>query len=321
MALRPELVGSAVLLDLVLTSAFCHWILGVRWGGLPVWTIVPVSAAGLTVSRIVLPAGSGDARLLPLAAVVLVESAMLLLMVTRVSTLLAGFRAARATGADRLCAIEAGLIALGPGAAPLARWVRLELALWGFCFFWWCLGTRVPARATAFGHHKDAGWSMIAGVLATLLVLEAALVHSWLSHAGYTLAMWLALVLHVYGLIWLVGDALALCVNRSLLLFGEDGAEPILELRVGVRARGRFPLSSIVEVRTGSWDTPGPDEGLVNVSGPANASISFARAVEFKPMLGAPVQIKCLLLQVDDPDKFKQTLSAALLDRESPRIW
>jgi hypothetical protein len=314
-ALAPELIGSAVLIDLVLTSAICHWTIGVRLGGLPAWTTVPVAAAGLAISRTILPSGVGDAGTLPLAALVAVEGATLLLMVTRVATILGAFRAARATGAGRLCALEAGLVALGPHMAPLARWVRLELEVWGFFLFGWSLQARVPRLATAFSHHKDAGWSAIAGVFAVLLVVEGAVVHLWLAHTGHAAAMWIALALHVYGFVWIVGDALALCVNRTCLLSGQNGAEPILELRVGIRARGRFPILSVVEVRTGTWDAVGPDEELVRVSGSANVKLVFQRPVEFKRMLGAPVETRGLLLQVDDPDRFERELTAILTAR------
>jgi hypothetical protein len=309
-ALAPEFIGSAVLIDLVLTSALCHWIIGVRLGGLPAWTTVPVAAAGLAISRTTLPSGVGDAGTLPLAALAAVEGATLLLMVARVATILGAFRAVRATGAGRLCALEAGLMALGPLTAPFARWVRLELEVWGFFLFGWYLQARVPRLATAFTHHRDAGWSAIAGAFAMLLVVEGAVVHLWLAHAGHAAAMWIALGLHVYGFVWIVGDALALCVNRTCLHAGQNGAEPILELRVGIRARGRFPILSLVEVRTGTWDAARPDEQLVRISGSANVKLIFGRPVEFKRMLGAPVETRCLLLQVDDPARFERELTA-----------
>jgi hypothetical protein len=309
-ALEPELIGAAVLIDLVLTSAFCHWIIGVRRGGLPAWTTVPVAAAGLAISRLVLPSGVGDAGMLPLAALVAVEGATVLVMLTRVPIILGAFRLARATGAGRLSALEVGLMALGPHMAPLARWVRLELEVWGFFVFGWYLRPRVPGRTTTFTHHKDAGWSAIAGVLAMLLVVEGAVVHLWLAHSGPAAAMWVALGLHVYGFVWIVGDALALCVNRTHLLSGHNGAAPILEVQVGIRARGRFAIASIVEVQTGTWDAAGPDEQLIRVSGAANVKLVFGRPVELRRMFGGPIETKALLLQVDDPVRFYHELTA-----------
>ncbi|MEY2929967.1 MAG: hypothetical protein RL033_716 [Pseudomonadota bacterium] len=316
-ALAPGLIGSAVLIDLVFTSAFCHWMLGVRLGGLPPWTTVSVAAAGLAISRIILPAGVGDTGLLPLLVLVAVESATLLLMVTRVGTILGAYRAARATGAGRFCAVEAGLTALGPHLALLARWVRVELEVWAFFLFGWYLQARVPRGATAFTHYEDAGWTAIASALAVLVFGEGAVVHLWLAHSGHAAAMWLALGLHVYGFVWIVGDAMALRVKRTYLLSGQDGAEPILELQVGIRARGRFAISSIVEVRTGNWDEAGSGEQLVRVSGSANVKLLFGSPVVLRRMFGAPVETMGLLLQVDDPHRFERELTALRTTRGS----
>lgn len=196
-------------------------------------------------------------------------------------------------------------------AAAFADWLGLELEIWSFFLFGWFRRPRVPRRATAFTHHQDAGWSAIAAVLGMLLLVEGAVVHLWLADAGHSAALWIALALHVYGFVWITGDALALRVNRTCLLPGADGTGAVLELRVGVRARGRFPASSITQVRTGAWDNAGPEARKVGVSGPANVEITFARAMEFKPRLGAPVHIRTLLLQVDDPERFERALGDA----------
>jgi len=315
MARRPELVAGAISIDLVATSALCHWALGVRWGGLPAWTTVTVAAAGLGFSRVILPGDLGSAGLLPLLAVAVVEAAALALLLVRVRAVLASFRSARANGAEWLDAFEAGLLALGAGSAPLARWARLELEIWGFFIAGWFLRPRVRARALAFSHHRDAGWSAIAGALAMLVVVEGAVVHLWLTHAGYSSVAWGAFALHVYGLVWIVGDALALRVNRTCVCSEPDGAEPVLELRVGLRARARVPVAAIIDVSRGTWDAAGPDERSIVVTGPANVKITFSRAIALRPMLGAPVTTKSILLQVDDPDHFARALSALLARR------
>ena len=312
LALRPELIGSAILVDLVLTSALCHWIVGVRWGGLPAWTTIPVAALGLALSRRILPSGVAHAGVLPLVVVVAVEGATLLLTVTRAASILGAFRAARALGTGTLDALELGFESLGPHMAPLARWFRLELGVWGYFLFGWYLRARGPRRGSDFSHHQNAGWSALAGAFALLVVVEGAVVHLWLAQSGRVAALWSAFALHVYGCVWIVGDALALAVNRTRVLSGQGGAEPILEMRVGIRARGRFPISSIVEVQVGSWDTAGPHERLVRVAGPANVRLIFERPMEFRPMFGAPVEAKGLLLQVDEPDRFQQALRAVL---------
>lgn len=311
MAREPELIAGAVLVDLVLTSAVCHGLLGVRWGGLPAWTTLPVAAAGLSFSRWLLPADVGAGRL-PLLAAILVEGAALMLLVVRVRTVGRAFRAARARGEASSDAFEASLLALGPRFAPVARWARLELEIWGFCFLGVFLRPRVCGQSPSFSHHRDAAWSAIAWALAMLVMVEGAVVHVWLAHAGYSTVMWGAFALHLYGLVWIVGDALALRARRTCLRSEADGAEAVLEVRVGLRARASIPLGTIVEIGTGAWDTARPDERLISVIGPANVKIRLERATAVRPMLGAPVMTHAILLQVDDPEQFVRVLAPRL---------
>jgi hypothetical protein len=314
MAESPRLVGTAVFLDLVVTTTACHWVLGVRLGGLPAWTVVPLAGAGLTLSQLILPASVVERGLLPLALAAVVEGSVLLLAALRIRTVARGFRAERQQGADAFAALEAGLLSLGAYAAPVARWARLELELWVFAFTGWLSRAHVPAGAAAFSHHREAGWSALAAVLAMLVVIEGALVHLWLESAGFELLKWLILAAHAYGLIWLLGDAQALRLRRTLLhsIALDGGPEQlVLDLRVGVRARARLALSEMVAVQLGTWDRAQPGEHLLRVSGPANLRISFRAEARLVPALGAPVRLHTLLLQVDEPVR----LAAALRER------
>jgi hypothetical protein len=85
-------------------------------------------------------------------------------MVTRIRTIASGFRDARRSGADRLSAFESGLLALGPRAAPLARWVRLELEVWFLFAFGWFMRPRVPRGSIGFSHHEDGSGAPARGL-------------------------------------------------------------------------------------------------------------------------------------------------------------
>jgi hypothetical protein len=304
----PQLIGSAVLLDLVLTSAFCHLWLGVRWGRLPVWTAVPVAAGGLALSRWLLPADVVNIGLLPLATAIAVEGAALVLMVTRIRTVAGGFRDARRSGADRFSAFESGLLELGRHAAPLARWVRLELEVWFFFAFGWFMRPRVARGNIGFSHHDEAGWSAVATVLVGLVVVEGALAHLWLEHAGFSVASWLVSAFHLYGLVWITGDALALRVKRTCMIPRQNGCDAAIDLQLGIRARAHVPLASIAEIERGTWDTPAAGEALVHVLGPANVRLRFTHPVRLAAMLSAPRDVTALLLQVDDAERFARVL-------------
>jgi hypothetical protein len=306
MTASPQLVGTAVLLDLVVSAVLCHWLLGVRLGGVPAWTLVPLAGAGATLGHLILPPGVVADGGVALTLVAAVEGAALLLVVARIRTVVAGYRAERRRGADAFSALEAGLLALGAYAAPVARWARLELELWCFAFFGWFARVRVPAGAAAFSHHREPGWSALAAVLTLLVLVEGALAHLWLASAGFVALKWLALAVHAYGLIWLWGDAHALRLRRTLL---HTAGEPCLELCIGVRARARLAPSDITEVRAGSWDAAAGGEQMLRISGPANLRITFRQDVCFHLALRAPVGVRVLLLQVDEPGRLATLLA------------
>ncbi|HEY3497874.1 MAG TPA: hypothetical protein VGK73_24415 [Polyangiaceae bacterium] len=186
---------------------------------------------------------------------------------------------------------------------------RAELELLAFAVAGWFLKPRTPPGARVFTHHQEVGWSTTAAVFAALVLVEGTLVHVWLSHTGLVALTWSAFALHVVVLVWIVGDAHALRLRRSYLVASADGTTATLELRVGARARGTFPLTSIAEVSTGEWATAAPGERSVAVSGPANVKIAFRHPVELKCLLAAPVAIQGLLLQVDEPQRFARALT------------
>ena len=47
---EPALIGYAVVFDLTLTAAACHWFLGIRLAGMPTWSLLPLLALCLFAS-------------------------------------------------------------------------------------------------------------------------------------------------------------------------------------------------------------------------------------------------------------------------------
>jgi hypothetical protein len=99
MQAQPHFVGFAILVDMTLTAAACHYLLGVRRAGLFAWTVIPVMALGLFVSGTLLPEELTREGTLPLIGIALVESAVLLSALLRVRTIVREYRVARRAGA------------------------------------------------------------------------------------------------------------------------------------------------------------------------------------------------------------------------------
>lgn len=315
-ALQPELVGAAVLLDMTLTAALCHYLLGVRLGGLLAWTIIPVMVLGVITTRLLLPPHIGRGGVLPLAGAALVECSVLVLVMFRIRTIRRAFVEAKRGGAETFDALECGFLALAPSMPVLAAWARLELQLWSLFFVGWAFKPRPTRGSHQFTHHRQSHWFTILGVLLFLVLIEGALVHWWLHTSGHTVAKWILFAVHAYGVVWLVGDMQATRLYRSAIV--TRNGEPILDVRIGLRGSAQVPLPHIGEVTVGSWNKAGEGEGegLIALQGTANVKLSLAEPGSYKPVLGASRSVRALLLHVDEPDAFKRIVEHARREHE-----
>ncbi len=307
---QPQLVGYAILLDLTLSAALCHWLIGVRLGGAPAWTLLPLVALGLALGRLLLPAEVASTGTLPLVALGLVEAAALGLAVARLRAIRRAYAAARRSGAEAFDALEMGVLALAPHLPGVAAWVRLELQLWTLALLGWFFEPAPKDAPHVFTHHRESGWFGLVGVVCFLLLLEGGLVHWWLHASGYTAAKWALFALHVYTFVWLIGDAQALRIYRSSIR--RRGDQWVLSLSVGLRHRARISLADVAEVTVGAWDEPGEDELLAVVQGAANVRLALRTSVSVRPTLGAAKSARSLLLQVDEPEAFRVAVSSLL---------
>ncbi len=303
-------VGYAILLNLTLGTALCHWLIGVRLGGAPAWTLIPLLAIGLALGRLLLPAEIASTGTLPLVALALVEGAVLVLVVVRLRAIIRAYRLAKRAGAESFDALEMGVLELAPQAPGVAAWVRLELQLWALMLVGWFFKPMPADAPKVFTHHRESGWFGFVGVLCFVLLIEGALVHWWLHASGYIVAKWVLFALHVYTFVWLIGDAQAIRIYRSSLR--KLGDHWFLFLSVGLRQRARIAVSDVAEVTTGGSDKAGEGELLAVVQGAANVRLAFRTPANVRPMLGAAKPTQSLLLQVDEPEDFRAALSSRL---------
>ncbi len=303
----PGLIGVAVTVDLTLTAALLHAWLGIRRGGLPGWTVVPVIGLGATASRLILPAEAAlpdDVALLAMAAV---ELLVLGLVIFRITVLVRGFRAARRAGRSRLDAVEAAMRAVAPFAPGLARYVRIEAGLWTYALLGWWLPTDDKDAALVVTHHKKPQWMALVGVFVFLSLVEASLVHLWLHRAGHDVAGVVVGLLHLYGFAWLLGDAQALRRRPSRVLADAQGTR--LQLRVGLRTEAWIEANNIAHVETGRFERPADDGARAALLGPANLRLRFVAPVSVTGLGGAR-EVNSLDLQVDDVEALTAALAA-----------
>lgn len=305
---HPHLIGGAIAFDLTLTAALCHYLLGIRLGGLPYWTTIPVGLTGLALCRVILPAHLTSGGLLLAAAVAIIESSAVIVTALRIRALRRSFNQAKRQGADSFDALETAFQAIFPSLPLGAAWLRLEIQLWTLALLGWTIKSKPQNGPNVFTHHKRSNYLTILGVIAFLIISEGALVHLWLHATHHNTAKWISLAIHAYCTIWLLGEAQATRIYRSSL------QQHTLHVRVGLRGHAQIPVENIKRVDIGTWQKADDEEALLTLQGTANIKLELSQPTQVKQLLSPPRPIAALLLQVDDPEAFKKSLQAANAD-------
>jgi hypothetical protein len=327
-------IAIAAAIDFSATASLALYFIAVRPGHLPRWTLGVTLTIGLAMGKVTL-ATTADATTAVMAVGAAFELGVIAWLAIRGRRAYRAYRVSRAAGAQVLDALtEAFLAAKLP--ARVAGMMATELSLVATLVTGW----RKPAPG-AFTVHRNSGWSLYAGVLIFLTLVETSAVHVVLMTYASATAAWIVSALSVYTALWFVGDVLALRQGGVILRAAE------LELRIGVRWRGRIPWRLIESIEPfdsypkgiGSPDsslahpkgTGSPDSSLAHPKGTGSPDSSLAHhAVTNLSILGAnvilnlrePVRIVGLLgrkrdataiaLSIDDREAFVAAVESAI---------
>jgi hypothetical protein len=279
-ASHPLPIAAAITFDLCTVPALAWWLLVVRRGLSRPRTVARVAVFGVAVSALLF---GKEVRLLGVP----IELGIIYVAFTSVRSALR----ARAS-ADAATALRAGLVdALGDNAAAHA--LASELAVIWYGLFSW--GRPAPAGFTAY---KRAGWTAIYAAFAMVVFAEGLALHFLLRRFG-PLASFGGLALHLYTLLWLLGDLRALALRPISV---EGG---VMHLRIGLRWEADLPLRIIETVERGGT------QGLrLGVIGSANLRLVLREPVELQGIFGIRRSSNELLLQVDDPEGLAAALQS-----------
>jgi hypothetical protein len=247
-----------------------------------VWLIV---AAAAIAARIRL---AGSASHAALAVAVMIELAVIVVVVIRIRRARRGWRAARARGAATIDALHDALAATGLPRV-VAGAIATELSIAGYALAGW----RAPRHA-AFTVHRTNGWALYAGVFAALTLIETPVVHIALVGFGHPTAAWIVTALSLYGALWFVGDLHALRHGGVIV------TPEALELRLGVRWRGRIPRTAIARVERGTATSKRVDFSILG----ANVVLTLRESCTLRGLLGRRRTVTEIALSIDDPDRF-----------------
>lgn len=296
MITRTPIVAVAGAIDLTCTAGLTMYFFAVRRGHLPHFVLTLTIAAGVIGARTLL-SRVDDATNILIAAAIAFELGALVLVLARLGRARRAWRAARAAKTGD--ALDAALAATGLPVV-VRRVLASELHVMANVVAGW----RAPRRdANIFTSHRANGWALIAGTLIALTLVETPLVHLVLTAFGHSTIAWIATALSLYSVAWLIGDLHAL--RHGGIVVTADA----LELRLGVRWRGRIPWTAVASV---ARCTEAPTKHVdVSILG-ANTLLTLTGPHEIRGLFGRRRDLGALALSVDEPERFAQTLRSIL---------
>lgn len=171
--------------------------------------------------------------------IVVVEAVLVITALGRGIVAVRAFRTGRGDGHDSWTAAEEGLAELVP--PRLARILLLEARMW-MCAARWITRRRPHGRTFGYGASLRPIMRIVLGLLVVEGVVVEVVLAAALGHADPW--VWVALGLHVYGLIWIAGFLGSLTV-----LPHEVGARALV-LRDSVFTTVTVPLAAIASAAT-----------------------------------------------------------------------
>jgi hypothetical protein len=276
---HPAAVRAGVIFDLCAMPALFWWLLAVRPGTFRPRTIARVVVVSIALCALLF---GREVRLLAVP----IELALMYIAYTSIR----GALQARGS-ADAATALRRGL-ADALGDHPASRAVASELSVLWYALFSW--GRTAP---DGFSAYKRAGWTAIYVAIGMASIGEGLAIHFLVRRFG-PLASLASLALHLYFVLWLLGDLRALHLRRIQVEHG------VLHLRLGLRWEAEIPLRLIESVQRG-----GAAQGRrLGVLGSPNLAVKLREPVVLHGLLGIRRTSDSLLLQVDEPDALMAAL-------------
>lgn len=282
-----------ILLDFTAFIPALVYFGAVRPRGVTPLAMLPVLWAGLGLSAVALGLPPAETLIAPAACIAAVELAILAHEAEKMART---FRAARLTCDDPAACLRRAAESVLDNTLP-ARLVALELSIWHYALFTW--GKRHQLEPNEFSYHEKSGYTTFVLGLTLALPAEAVALHLAVSPMSPA-AAWLLVLLSLYSVGWLAGDARA-CLFRPIRITNSS-----LIVNRGTMFTAEIPLSAIAGISTQKPECAQErvvDQGFFRN---ANVWITFAEPVELG--LWKRDAAAALGISVDDPIGFIQAV-------------
>jgi hypothetical protein len=304
MQVQPTALSVGLLLDLTVTAgAICHLLL-VRPGTLPKLALIPLLLLGLFTASRILPEDQ-QGVLVALGVVwAVAELAIAGAVIVRGRRLVRATRAARRRGEAPWPALAAGLADV-LGHARIADVVAQEVIATYYAIAGWLRRPRPADGVTVFSHHRSHAWGAVVLALVVMSVPEALGLHFLIQHWSVTAAV-IVSSLHVYSLLWLIGDHQYM---RHTAI--ELGAGGLLRIDIGFRLHLDLRIDDIAAMGCTRDVIDGAAHVLeARVMGAANVFVRLHAPRTATVVLGRRRQVSGLAMRVDDPDALIRAVHA-----------
>lgn len=256
--------------DLLFTVPLAYYLLVIRRGTQPLYTIAPVILAGMLRVSYIMPATSS----IKIAIGVACEAGLVAF----------AFTIGRHTRAGRIIAGEIGI---------------LRTAL-----FSWRDRPEVPAGARAFTVHQESGLVPMLGLLAFVSVLEAAGVHLIVRRHSATLA-WILTAISLYGAIVVIGIARSFALRPVLVT---DHALELRNGLIWSIAVPRECIASIAPASQPFPDKRARGYLRITGGGDPRWIVTLREPLIAEGLFGIRKQVRTIGLSVDQPAEFQRSL-------------
>lgn len=302
----PQLIASALVVDLVVLVPVAYYFLVVRRFGLPAISVAGIFVLSLIAASQIIP--HEQRRVVaPLEIIAgVAEIAILSFVVWKAVRGIRRFRSAAAEHHDDdvLNVIRSAARQV-VGHERVADMLASELAT-----FYYALGSWRRCVAEGPGvytsHKRNAYGATLFGI-GLLLIVELIAVHLLVQHFWSTTGAWILSILSAYAGVWLLSEWRAHRLRPSLI------TAKALILRAGVRWEITIPFVRIQSFRRVSAleDKPRGALNLIAVGDPL-FEVTTDEPVEARGPYGYRKSTTCVWFTIDDASAFDETLSRQL---------
>ncbi|HUF05359.1 MAG TPA: hypothetical protein VMM38_14440 [Aridibacter sp.] len=293
---QPDLLASAIAIDLLITVPLAFYFLVARRYSLSLPAFAPVIGAGWLIAYLVLPEGHRSPLLVAEAGALFFEVAIVVWITRKVWKAAKAPDSALSDPLSNLRRIAGETI----GNQRLGSIAGTELAVFFYSLFSWRSSPSVPDGSVGFSYHKRSGQGAMTFALLFLLAAETVVVHVVVSFWSVP-AAWVITALSIYGGLWILADFRA-SMLRPVLIAGDS-----ILFKAGLRYDVEVPLD-LVEGVAPAKPAERPKVSTVLLGEPTHW-IVLSDTCRAEGVLGFQTEFRAIGFSPDDPAAFEEAMA------------